>query len=46
MQRQYYKMGIDIGSTTVKVVVIYNKNDISFVYVLQGHVSLFLLFFH
>ena len=30
MQRQYYKMGIDIGSTTVKVVVIDNQNNIVF----------------
>ncbi|MEY8321641.1 acyl-CoA dehydratase activase-related protein [Lachnospiraceae bacterium 46-61] len=30
MQKQCLKMGIDIGSTTVKVVVIDNKNDILF----------------
>ena len=30
MQKQCYKMGIDIGSTTVKVVVIDNKNSIVF----------------
>ena len=30
MQKQCYKMGIDIGSTTVKVVVIDNKNNIVF----------------
>lgn len=30
MQKQRYKMGIDIGSTTVKVVVIDNRNHIVF----------------
>ena len=30
MKKQCLKMGIDIGSTTVKVVVIDNKNDILF----------------